>query len=107
MEPGFDDSKWYTGMLPFSWHINYSLVARAAFDVRDKTAVSALRVSMRPFRQQNIVVYINGKIVAKFNQCGSNKGWVHGDLTAKALTYLRNGKNTIASQTTGNVRERG
>lgn len=103
-ERDFDDSKWNSGMLPFSWHLNHSLVARAEFDVKDVKAIKALRLSAHPFRQQNILVYINGKLVAKLNQCENYKGWMSGDLKQAAIKYLRNGKNTIAFRTTNDWR---
>jgi len=100
----FDDNAWFEGRLPFSWHLNHTLIARAEFNVKDKTAISKLRVSTHPFRQQNIVVYINGKIVAKINQCEGNKGWVRGELKKKALEHLHDGPNTISFRTTNDWR---
>lgn len=103
-QPAFDDSQWLTGELPFSWHLNHTLIARTHFDIEDVDAISALRISTHCFRQQNIVVYLNGKMVAMFNQCGANKNWVHADLTAKALQQLRDGQNTLAFTTTNSWR---
>jgi hypothetical protein len=104
METKFDDSHWGTGTLPVSWHLNHTLIARSTFEVDDKKSIRALRLSVQPYRQQNIVVYINGKQVAKFNQCEAASEWVHGDLSAKAIKALRNGKNTIAFHTTNDWR---
>lgn len=103
-EVEFDDSEWNQGMLPFSWHLNHSLIARAKFNIEDIASVETLRVSTHPFRQQNIVVYINGKTVAKFNQCEANSSWVRGELKKEAIEHLRNGENTIAFQTTNDWR---
>jgi sialate O-acetylesterase len=99
-KPEFDDGQWGQTTLPISWHLNHTLLGRASFDVADVADIEALRVSCRPFRQLNIVVYINGHIVAKFNQCENNSRWVHGVLPPAALKHLKPGRNTIAFSTT-------
>lgn len=99
-KPGFDDSTWGTTSLPISWHLNHSFLARTTFTIDDVKDIDALRVSCHPFRQLNIVVYINGNVVAKFNESENNKGWVHGDLPPAALKHLRQGENTLAFSTT-------
>jgi sialate O-acetylesterase len=103
-KPEFDDSGWTTGSMPLSWHLNHSLVARADFDVEDKESIKVLRISLQPYRQQNIVIYINGKKVAKFNQCAALQAWTHGELNETALNALKNGKNIIAVETTNDWR---
>ena len=100
----FDDSGWGTTTLPVSWHLNHALLARTTFEVADKQAIERLRVSCHPYRQINIVVYLNGKVVAKFNQCEAVGGWVHGELPAAALKLLNNGRNTLAFSTTNDWR---
>jgi len=99
-QPGFDDSGWGQTTLPISWHLNHTFLGRAEFDVQDLDAIKGLRVSIHPFRQLNIMVYINGQIVAKFNECENNSSWVHGVLPPAALGHLKQGKNTIAFRTT-------
>lgn len=103
-QPGFDDSQWEQTTLPISWHLNHALLARTTFEIKDKSKIESLRVSCHPFRQLNIVVYINGQAVAKFNECENNGGWVHGVLPTAALKHLANGTNTIAFSTTNDWR---
>ena len=52
----------------------------------------------------NIVVYINGTAVAKFNKCEGNKSWVRGVLPPAALKLLKNGRNTLAFSTANDWR---
>ncbi|MDX1682088.1 MAG: hypothetical protein R3336_03110, partial [Phycisphaeraceae bacterium] len=103
-EPGFDDGGWSMATLPISWHLNHTVLGRSTFNVEDVDSIKALRVSVHPFRQLNIVVYINGKPVAKFNRCENNKSWVHGELMEAAIDHLKKGENTIAFSTTNDWR---
>lgn len=99
-KPGFDDKAWGVTTLPISWHLNHTFLARTNFTIDDPSSIKSLRVSCHPFRQLNIKVYINGNMVAKFNECENNKGWVHGDLPPAALKHLRKGQNILAFSTT-------
>lgn len=95
---------WGVTTLPISWHLNHTFLARSTFEVKDVKSIQALRVGCHPLRQLNIVVYINGHVAAKLNQCKNNHGLVLGQLPAGALKHLRNGRNTIAFQTTNDWR---
>lgn len=99
-QPDFDVGDWGTTTLPISWHLNHGFLARTLFDVKDVKSIDALRVACHPFRQLNINVYLNGHVVAKFNECENNGGWVYGELPPGALKHLRNGRNTLAFSTT-------
>jgi len=96
----FDDSGWGETALPISWHLNHTFLGRTDFMVDNPKAIKALRVSCNPYRQLNVVVYINGHIVAKFNNCENVGGWVDGELPPAALKHLRKGRNTLAFSTT-------
>jgi sialate O-acetylesterase len=99
MEPGFDDGGWGLATLPLSWHINHTFLARADFEVADKTKITALRVSAFTYRQQDIQVYVNGQLAAMINNCGAAIGRVNAALPESVLSRLRNGRNTIAVTT--------
>lgn len=98
-EEDFDDSKWKEINFPNSWYVNHSLAARANFDVKDKSEIKALRVSLFAFRQQDIVIYLNGNLVAKVNNCQNSGNRINALLTPAALGYLRSGRNTICVAT--------
>jgi len=96
----FDDSGWGETTLPISWSLNHTFLGRTDFEVDDPKAIKALRVSCTPYRQLNVVVYINGHIVAKFNNCENVSGWVQGELPPTAIKHLKKGRNTFAFSTT-------
>lgn len=97
IEKGFDDSKWTQTTLPISWYINHSALLRAPFEIADKSSVKALRLRNWAFRQQNMQVYINGKLVAKISPSGSENGEIEFPLNNFALKALKNGRNTLAA----------
>ena len=91
----FDDSAWDQTALPISWHMNHTVLLRSSFEIQDGKAVDALRLRMWVFRQQNIMIYINGQLVGKVNQA-ANSGNMDARLNEGALRALRNGRNSIA-----------
>ena len=96
----FDDSGWGETTLPISWSLNHTFLGRTDFEVDDPKAIKALRVGCTPFRQLNIVVYVNGHVVAKVNSCENVSGWVHGELPPAAIKHFKKGRNTLAFSTT-------
>lgn len=98
-DENFDAGSWGVTTLPISWHINHIFLGRTTFDIKDKSKVEGLRLSAYLFRQQDIVVYINGNVFAKINNCGNSGQRVLSKLTPAALKHLKNGKNTIAVTT--------
>jgi hypothetical protein len=91
----FDDGGWGTTSLPISWYLDHTFLGRAKFEVKDKSAIKSLRIKAFTFRQQDIEVYLNGKLVAKINNCGAS-GDLDAELTPAAVDALRNGHNILA-----------
>ncbi len=69
---------------------------RSTFNIEDKRTFDALRVQGKFFQQDNVVIYLNGEIVAKIDNLGRGLGETDAQLTDYALSLLRDGKNTIA-----------
>lgn len=95
-EPKFDDSAWNEATLPISWTMYHTALFRSTFNIADTSAVDALRVSGKFFQQANVVVYLNGTLVAKIDNIGRGLGNTVAPLTEEAMSLLRNGENTIA-----------
>ena len=102
-EPEYDDSAWLETVLPISWYLNHQALLRTTFEVTDKSSIEALRVRTWTYRQQNVQIFINGKLVAKINQA-SNNATLNALLSEGALKALKNGKNTLAVTTLNNWR---
>lgn len=92
----FDDSKWHETTMPISWHLNHTALFRAPFEISDKNKVKALRLSQYAFRQEEMQVFINGKMVAKISASGGGSG-ITIPLNERAVKYLVNGQNTLAA----------
>lgn len=99
MAVDYDDSAWDQTTLPISWAMYHTVLFRAKFNVADKSAIDAIRVRGQFFQQSNIVVYINGKLVAKIDNIGRGAGTTIAELTNYAVEVLNNGENTIAFST--------
>ena len=93
-EPGFDDSDWDETSLPISWRVGHVALFRGAFNVDDKKALDALRVSIVFVKQKNVEIHLNGKVVAKLNNISGSR--ITYPLTDYAMETLRNGENTLA-----------
>jgi len=102
-EAAFDDSSWVETDLPMSWPLNHTALLRTTFNVENKKDIKALRVRMNTYRQQNMQVFINGKLVAKVNEASNNDG-LSAMLTEQAVKALKDGGNTIAVTTLNNWR---
>jgi len=63
------------------------------------TAFSELKVRGRFFQQANVVIYLNGKLVAKIDNLERGGGMTDSRLTGYALKQLVVDKNTIAIST--------
>jgi len=96
-ESNFDDSTWTETTLPISWHLNHTALFRAPFEVADRDAVKALRLRQWAFRQEDMQVFINGKLVAKITPSGSGGKEISVPLNDHALKLLKKGRNTLAA----------
>lgn len=101
--PDFDASGWTPTTLPISWPLNHTALLRASFEVQDKTAIRALRIRKYTFRQQNMMIYLNGSLVAKINNANA-ESILDIPLTESALRSLKNGTNVIAATFRNNWR---
>lgn len=101
--PGFDDSAWVATTLPISWPLNHTALLRASFEVENPRAVQALRLRKYTFRQQNMMIYINGKLVAKINNANA-ESVLDIPLNEGALSALKKGRNVIAATFRNNWR---
>ncbi|MDT8390728.1 MAG: DUF6288 domain-containing protein [Lentisphaeria bacterium] len=92
----FDDSAWHDAKVPISWCMYHTALFRSTFNVEDKKAFDSLRVQGKFFQQDNVVIYLNGELVAKIDNLGRGLGETDAQLTDYALKLLRDGENTIA-----------
>lgn len=99
----FEDTSWTPTTLPISWHLNHIALLRAPFEIKDKDAVKALRIRNWTFRQQDMVIYINGTAVAKISNAAAESSLTI-PLNEAAVNALRNGRNTIAATYKNNWR---
>ena len=93
----FDDSSWTETTMPMSWHLNHTALFRAPFEITDKDSIKALRLRQWAFRQEDMQVFINGKLVAKITPSGSGGKEMDVPLNDYAVGLLRNGRNTLAA----------
>jgi hypothetical protein len=103
-DPKFDDSKWDTAKPPISWTMYHTALFRGKFNVEDKNAYDGLRVMGNFFQQGNVVIYLNGELVAKVDNLDRGLGTTDARLTEYALKLLKNGENTIAISSRHNRR---
>lgn len=96
VEPGFDDASWSKATLPLSWCPYHTALFRSKFNVEDKTAIDGLRVQGRFFQQANVVIYLNGELVAKVDNLERGTGVTDALLTDYAMKLLKKGENTVA-----------
>jgi len=95
-EPEFDDTSWDTATLPVSWTMYHTALFRGKFNVADKKSFDGLRVQGNFFQQQNVLVYLNGELVAKVDELDRGLGTTDIPFTDHALKLLKKGENTIA-----------
>lgn len=103
-KPGFDDSDWDNTTLPISWAMYHSVLFRTQVKIDDKSRFDDVRIRGSFFQQGNVMVYINGELVAKIDNIGRGAGESEMPLTPYAMEMLRNGENTIAVTTKHNRR---
>lgn len=94
--PKYSDQAWYQAQVPLSWCPYHTALFRSTFTIEDKDAYDALRVQGEFFQQANVVIYLNGKLVAKVDNLDRGTGMTDARLTDYAMTLLKNGENTIA-----------
>ena len=94
--PKFDDSSWNMATLPISWTMYHTALFRGTFTVNDPSEFDGLRITGKLFQQANVVVYLNGKLVAKIDEIGRGAGNTTAPLTDYAMQLLKKGENTIA-----------
>jgi len=99
VEPDFDDAAWSTGSMPLSWTMYHTGLFRGTFSVDDKKTVDGVRVQGNFFQQANVVVYLNGTIVAKVDNLGRGGGIADVRFTDYAMKLLKKGENTVAVST--------
>lgn len=99
----FDDSDWTATTLPISWHLNHIALLRAPFEIKNPSEVKALRLRNWTFRQQNMVIYINGTAVAKISNASAESSLTI-PLNEAAVKALKKGRNTIAATYKNNWR---
>ena len=95
-EPEFDDRGWDEATVPTSWIMYHTALFRGEFNIADKPSVEGLRVRGNFFQQANVVVYLNGELVAKIDNIGRGGGNTIAELTDYALGLLKEGENTVA-----------
>lgn len=102
-EASFDDSSWVETDMPIAWPLNHTALFRTTFEVDSRNDIEALRIRMNTYRQQNVQIFINGKLVAKVNEA-SNNNELTANLTEQAVKELKTCRNTIAVTTLNNWR---
>ncbi len=100
----FDDRGWDDALLPISWAMYHTPLFRTRFHLDDPAALDALRINGLFFQQMNVVIHINGKLVAKVDEIGRGGSQVVAPLTDLAREQLRAGENTLAVSTRHNRR---
>ncbi|MBT7701828.1 MAG: hypothetical protein HN700_16190 [Verrucomicrobia bacterium] len=95
-EPKFDDSAWNTAEGPVSWTMDHTALLRGKFNVDDPSAVDGVRVTGNFFRQANIVIHLNGELVAMVDVGADDTS---APLTEYGLKQLKKGENTVAINT--------
>lgn len=103
-EPGFDDASWLKTTLPISWRLNHTALLRTTFDIENPADIKGLRFRGWLFRQQNIAIYLNGKLIGRVNNLEEKTGDVDADFNEWATTQLKKGQNTLAVATQQNWR---
>jgi hypothetical protein len=93
VKPEFDDSHWDETFLPIVWPMAHTALLRTTFEVKDVNAYEALQVRANVYKQRNLLVYLNGQLVAKVNNM---PGIIDFPLTPYAMTLLKSGKNSLA-----------
>jgi len=94
--PKFDDSAWSAVTGPISWTMYHTALYRGKFNVDDPSAIDGVRVVGRFFQQGNVVVHLNGKLVAKIDEFDRGYGTTYAPLTEYGVKQLKKGENTIA-----------
>ncbi len=94
--PDFDDGNWDPAGMPISWAMYHTPLFRTRFHVEDPDALEALRIRGFFFQQMNVVIYLNGELVAKVDEIGRGGSEIVAPLTDLAQAQLRPGENTLA-----------
>jgi len=92
----FDDSAWNTAKVPISWTMYHTALFRGQFKITDLSKFDGLRIRGQFFQQANVVVHLNGELVAKIDDIGRGGGYTIAQLTDAAMKLLKEGDNTIA-----------
>lgn len=98
-EPGFDDATWDETTLPISWAMYHSVLFRTKVNIDDPSKFDGVRFRGCFFQQGNVMIYINGELVAKVDNIGRGNGMTDSKLTSYAVDLLKKGENTIAVTT--------
>ena len=98
-EPGFDASGWDDAAMPLSWAMYHTALFRTTFHVDDKARFDQVRFRGGFFQQGNVLVYLNGELIAKVDNIGRGLGVQEIALTPYAYELLRAGDNTVAVTT--------
>ena len=95
-EPKHDDSAWNTTEGPISWTMDHTALFRGKFSVEDPSAIDGVRITGNFFKQDNIVIHLNGKLVAKVDV---GAGDTVAPLTEYGVKQLKKGENIVAIST--------
>ncbi|MDX1681929.1 MAG: DUF6288 domain-containing protein [Phycisphaeraceae bacterium] len=98
-DPDFDDADWDDATMPISWAMYHTALFRADFNLEDPSQFDKLRFRGGFFQQGNVMVYINGELVAKVDNIGRGAGMSDGLFTDYAVELLKKGQNTVAVTT--------
>ena len=98
-DPGFDTTGWDDAAMPISWAMYHTVLFRGTFNIEDKSRFDKVRFRGGFFQQGNVLIYINGELVAKVDNIGRGLGVQDIPLTDYAYTLLKEGENTVAVTT--------
>jgi hypothetical protein len=76
--------------------MDHTALFRGTFNVDDAAEIDGVRIAGNFFKQDNIVIYLNGKLVAKVDV---GAGDTVAPLTEYGVKQLKKGENTVAIST--------
>ena len=93
---GYQDDDWNQTKMPVSWTMYHTALYRHRFNLESKDAIEEFRVRGQFFQQQNVVIHVNGVLVAKIDEIGRGMGDTIAPLNSFGLNQLRDGENVIS-----------
>jgi len=92
----YQDEDWNKAKLPISWTMYHTALFRGNFELKNLDVIKGLRVKGDFFQQANVVIHLNGQMVAKIDEIGKGAGTTLAPLNDFGLSQLREGVNTIS-----------